>query len=69
MLNLSYTLTIGSALLLLISGIALGQWDSGIRRCERVKGPYVKKCTLPIHCPEVSPATTSLAPSSTFAVL
>ena len=37
MLNLSYTLIIGSALLLLISGIALGQWDSGIRQCERVK--------------------------------
>ena len=71
MFNFSYSFIISPSLLKLIFAIAyaLGKRGVAIARCEWVKDPYIKKCTLPIAAPKFSATMSRRAPSSLFADL
>ena len=53
MFHFSNPFIVCSSLLKLVSAVALGERGVAIARCEWVKNPYIKKCTLPITSPEI----------------
>ena len=70
MFNFYHTLFICSSIFLLIPAVALSHRGVLIASRERIKYPYIKKCTLPsCYSPRgLSADTLSLTPSSLFAV-